>query len=165
MWLLKCINSTPNIVITIECNHKPLGLIYNRQRRAQPWGTVCICPPCVVKKLVWFVRINAFGIQRFSAHPLVCSAPGAESKSAGGQKQKQGGQKHFSRPSGAILPPLKKFSAPAKINSPHATELIGPFMQNCTNFSVVDMNPDPKAVDPADSDPTDPDLHNWYTAI
>ena len=46
----------------------------------------------------------------------------------GGQKRKQGGQKFFSRPSGAslaplifFLPPLKCISAPAKINPAHAT--------------------------------------------
>ena len=49
----------------------------------------------------------------------------------GGQKQKQGGQKIFSRPSGAILPPLIFFlppliffSAPAKINPAHATAFL-----------------------------------------
>ena len=46
----------------------------------------------------------------------------------GGQKRKQEGQKNFSRPSGAslpplifFLPPLKCISAPAKINPAHAT--------------------------------------------
>ena len=61
------------------------------------------------------------GIIRFSAPPLVCSAPGAELNSARGAEKKQGGQKFFSRPSCASLPPLKKISAPAKINPAHAT--------------------------------------------
>ena len=69
---------------------------------------------CVVKKLVWNVGINAFGIQRFSAPPLVCSAPGAESNfaggaetnSAGGAETKTGGAD--SAPPDFFLPPLKK---------------------------------------------------------
>ena len=54
--------------------------------------------------------------------------PGQNRILPGGQKQKQWGQKIFSRPSGAILPPLifflpplNFFSAPAKINPAHAT--------------------------------------------
>ena len=75
------------------------------------------------------MRNNAFGIQRFSAPPLVCSAPGAESNSAGGAETKTGGAEFFFTPFGRdsappdfFLPPLKKFSAPAKINPAHATE-------------------------------------------
>ena len=73
---------------------------------------------------------------RFSAPSLVCSAPGAESNSAGGGRidfcwgaeKKKGGAEMFSRPSAVILPPLiffspplNLFSAPAKISPAHAT--------------------------------------------
>ena len=67
----------------------------------------------------------------FLPPPLVCSAPGAESNSAGGAETKTGGQNNFSRPSGAILPPLifflpplNFFSAPAKKNPAHATDFL-----------------------------------------
>ena len=68
---------------------------------------------CVVKKLVWNVRINAFGIQRFSAPPFVCSAPGAEIKT--------GGAENIFAPFGRDSAPPDFFSAPAKINPAHAT--------------------------------------------
>ena len=54
----------------------------------------------------------SLGMIRFSALPLVCSAPGAELNSAGGAEKKGGTKK---------LPPYF-FSAPAKINPAHATK-------------------------------------------
>ena len=57
----------------------------------------------------------------FSAPPLVCSAPGAESNSAGGAETKTGGAEIFFAPFGRDSAPPDFFSAPAKINPAHAT--------------------------------------------
>ena len=72
----------------------------------------------------------SLGIIRFSAPPLVCSAPGAELNSAGGaEKTTGGGRKSFRAlrarvcpPLIFFLPPLKNNSAPAKKNPAHATD-------------------------------------------
>ena len=66
----------------------------------------------------------SLGIIKFSAPPLVCSAPGAEFNSAGEGRKKNRGQKKNLRPSAASLPHPDFFSAPAKINPAHATDHI-----------------------------------------
>jgi hypothetical protein len=53
--------------------------------------------------------------------PLVCSAPGAESNSAGGAETKTRRAENFLRALRARFCPPDFFSAPAKINPAHAT--------------------------------------------
>ena len=75
-------------------------------------------------------------IIRFSAPPLVSSAPGAELISAGGAEKKTGGEKKNLPlwaqvcPPDFFLPPLQFFSAPAKINPAHATDSWPKVMKN-----------------------------------
>ena len=62
----------------------------------------------------------------FLPPPLVCSAPGAESNSAGWAE-------NVFAPFGRDSAPPKKFSAPAKINPAHATAAEGQKNRNTEN--------------------------------